>query len=296
VAREKAGPVSHAYRVEDGNSFHLKDFDPADTGAMPTKEHAAAELDLGIERLQDLQTRLYAQSQWALLIILQGLDASGKDSVIKHVMSGLNPQGCEVTSFREPSVEDLAHDFLWRSQRALPLRGRIGIFNRSYYEEVLVVRVHPEMLTEQNIPARLLKGDVWKQRYADIRAHEEHLAKNGIAVRKFFLNVSKNEQRKRFLERLDRPDKNWKFSPHDIQEREHWDEYMHAYEELVRHTSTPESPWYVVPADKKWYTRLVVADAVIHALESPGVDYPKIDAAKRKQMEQTRAILEAEDG
>jgi polyphosphate:nucleotide phosphotransferase, PPK2 family len=282
--------------VEDGNSFHLKDFDPADTGAMPTKEHAAAELDLGIERLQDLQTRLYAQGQWALLIILQGLDASGKDSVIKHVMSGLNPQGCEVTSFREPSVEDLAHDFLWRSQRALPLRGRIGIFNRSYYEEVLVVRVHPEMLTEQNIPARLLKGDVWKQRYANIRAHEEHLAKNGIAVRKFFLNVSKNEQRKRFLERLDRPDKNWKFSPHDIQEREHWDEYMDAYEEMVRHTSTLESPWYVVPADKKWFTRLVVADAVIHALESLGVDYPKIDAAKRKQMEQTRAILEAEDG
>jgi polyphosphate:nucleotide phosphotransferase, PPK2 family len=282
--------------VEDGNSFHLKDFDPADTGAMPTKEHAAAELDLGIERLQDLQTRLYAQGQWALLIILQGLDASGKDSVIKHVMSGLNPQGCEVTSFREPSVEDLAHDFLWRSQRALPLRGRIGIFNRSYYEEVLVVRVHPEMLTEQNIPARLLKGDVWKQRYADFRAHEEHLAKNGIAVRKFFLNVSKNEQRKRFLERLDRPDKNWKFSPHDIQEREHWDEYMDAYEEMVRHTSTLESPWYVVPADKKWFTRLVVADAVIHALESLGVDYPKIDAAKRKQMEQTRAILEAEDG
>lgn len=296
MARERAGPVSHAYRVEDGNSFHLKDFDPADTGAMPTKEHAAAELDLGIERLQDLQTRLYAQGQWALLIILQGLDASGKDSVIKHVMSGLNPQGCEVTSFREPSVEDLAHDFLWRSQRALPLRGRIGIFNRSYYEEVLVVRVHPEMLTEQNIPARLLKGDVWKQRYADFRAHEEHLAKNGIAVRKFFLNVSKNEQRKRFLERLDRPDKNWKFSPHDIQEREHWDEYMDAYEEMVRHTSTLESPWYVVPADKKWFTRLVVADAVIHALESLGVDYPKIDAAKRKQMEQTRAILEAEDG
>ncbi len=296
MAREKAGPVSHAYRVEDGQSFHLKDFDPADSGAMRSKEHAAAELDKGIERLQDLQTRLYAQGQWALLIILQGLDASGKDSVIKHVMSGLNPQGCEVTSFREPSVEDLAHDFLWRSQRALPQRGRIGIFNRSYYEEVLVVRVHPEMLANEGIPGALLKGDVWKERYTDIRAYEEHLVRNGIALRKFFLNVSKNEQRKRFLERLDRPDKNWKFSPHDIQEREHWDEYMHAYEELLRHTSTPESPWYVVPADKKWFTRLVVADAVIQALESLGVDYPKIDAARRKQMEQTRAILEAEDG
>jgi PPK2 family polyphosphate:nucleotide phosphotransferase len=296
VAREKAGPVSHAYRVEDGQSFHLKDFDPADTGTIASKEHAAAELDLGIERLRDLQTKLAAQRQWALLVVLQGLDAAGKDGVINHVMSGLNPQGCEVTSFREPSVEDLAHDFLWRAQRAMPERGRIGIFNRSYYEEVLVVRVHPEMLTEQNIPARLLKGDVWKQRYADIRAHEEHLAKNGIAVRKFFLNVSKNEQRKRFLERLDRPDKNWKFSPNDIREREHWEEYMHAYEELVRHTSTPDAPWYVVPADKKWFTRLVVADAVIQALESLGVDYPKIDAEKREQMAQTRAILEAEDG
>jgi PPK2 family polyphosphate:nucleotide phosphotransferase len=296
VAREKAGPVSHAYRVEDGQSFHLKDFEPgghrrdADEGARRRRTRQGHRV---ASRSPD---QVYAQGQWALLIILQGLDASGKDSVIKHVMSGLNPQGCQVTSFREPSVEDLAHDFLWRSQRALPLRGRIGIFNRSYYEEVLVVRVYPEMLTEQNIPARLLKGDVWKQRYADIRAHEEHLAQNGIAVRKFFLNVSKNEQRKRFLERLDRPDKNWKFSPHDIQEREHWDEYMHAYEELVRQTSTPESPWYVVPADKKWFTRLVVADAVIQALESLGVDYPKIDAAKRKQMAQTRAILEAEDG
>jgi PPK2 family polyphosphate:nucleotide phosphotransferase len=281
--------------VDDGQGFHLKDFDPADSNAMRTKEHAAADLQTGIQRLQDLQTRLYAQGQWALLIILQGLDASGKDSVIKHVMSGINPQGCQVSSFKAPSTEELAHDFLWRSQLALPERGRIGIFNRSYYEEVLVVRVHPEMLTEEHIPARLLKGDVWRQRYTDIRAFEEHLARNGIVVCKFFLNISRNEQRKRFLERLDRPDKNWKFSPNDIQEREHWDEYMQAYEEMIRNTSTPEAPWYVVPADKKWFTRLVVADAVGETLERLGVDYPKIDAKKRKQMEETRAILEAED-
>jgi PPK2 family polyphosphate:nucleotide phosphotransferase len=292
----KTASVSHAYRVDDGQSFHLKDFDPADTGAMPTNEHAAADLAKGVEQLRDLQTRLYAQGQWALLVILQGLDASGKDSVIKHVMSGLNPQGCQVSSFKAPSAEELAHDFLWREQRVLPERGRIGIFNRSYYEEVLVVRVHPELLANKHIPARLLKGDVWKQRFADIRAYEEYLAHNGIAVRKFFLNLSKREQRKRFLERLNRPDKNWKFDPNDVREREYWDDYMHAYEEMVRQTSTPDAPWYVVPADKKWFTRLVVADAVAEALEELGVDYPKFDAAKRKQMEEARAILEAEDG
>lgn len=292
----KIAPVSHAYRVEDGQSFHLNDFDPADSGAMRSKEPAAAELDKGIERLRDLQTKLAAQRQWALLIVLQGLDSAGKDSVIKHVMSGLNPQGCQVSSFRAPSDEDLAHDFLWRAQRAMPERGRIGIFNRSFYEEVLIVRVHPELLANEGIPKALLKGDVWKQRFADIRAYEDYLAHNGIAMRKFFLNVSRKEQRKRLLERLDRPDKNWKFNAQDVHEREYWDDYMHAYEEMVRHTSTPESPWYVVPADKKWFTRLVVADAVIQALDSLSVDYPKIDAAKREQVEQTRAILEAEDG
>ena len=296
MTREKAGPVSHAYRVEDGQSFHLKDFDPEDSGALHSKEHAAAELEKGIERLRDLQTKLAAQRQWALLIVLQGLDAAGKDSVIKHVMSGLNPQGCQVSSFRAPSGEDLAHDFLWRAQRMMPERGQIGIFNRSYYEEVLIVRVHAELLANEGIPKALLKGDVWKQRFADVRAYEDYLAHNGIAIRKFFLNVSRQEQRKRLLERLDQPDKNWKFNAQDIHEREYWDDYMHVYEEMVRHTSTPESPWYVVPADKKWFTRLVVADAVIQALESLGVDYPKIDAAKRKQMDQTRAILEAEDG
>jgi PPK2 family polyphosphate:nucleotide phosphotransferase len=282
--------------VEDGQSFHLNDFDPADSGAMRSKEPAAAELDKGIERLRDLQTKLAAQRQWALLIVLQGLDSAGKDSVIKHVMSGLNPQGCQVSSFRAPSDEDLAHDFLWRAQRAMPERGRIGIFNRSHYEEVLIVRVHPELLANEGIPKALLKGDVWKQRFADIRAYEDYLAHNGIAMRKFFLNVSRKEQRKRLLERLDRPDKNWKFNAQDVHEREYWDDYMHAYEEMIRHTSTPKSPWYVVPADKKWFTRLVVADAVIQALDSLSVDYPKIDAAKREQVEQTRAILEAEDG
>ena len=224
-------------------------------------------------------------------MILQGIDASGKDSVIKHVMSGVNPHGCRAYSFKAPSSEELDHDFLWRHVTKLPERGNIGIFNRSYYEEVLIVRVHPEMLQTERIPPQLLEGDVWSQRFKDMRAHERYLAHNGIAVRKFFLNVSKEEQRKRFLERLDRPEKNWKFNAQDIHEREYWDDYMNAYEEMVRHTSTPEAPWYVVPADKKWFTRLVVADAIVEALEEMGVDYPKLDDKRRQELEEARKIV-----
>ncbi len=291
----KAASVSRPYRVEDGQSFHLKDFDPTDTGSMSSKERAAEHLEKGIERLRELQPKLYAQGQWALLIILQGIDAAGKDSVIKHVMSGLNPQGVVVSSFKTPSAEELAHDFLWRSQRALPERGRIGIFNRSYYEEVLVVRIHPELLARENIPPRLTKDDLWERRYADIRAYEDYLAHNGIVVLKFFLNVSNDEQRKRLLDRLDQPDKHWKFDPNDIHERERWDDYMDAYQEMVRNTATPSVPWYVVPADKKWFTRLVVADAVAEALEEMGSDYPKFTADRPGQMAEFRAILEAGD-
>ncbi len=289
----KAARISRAYRVDGGDIFRLKDFDPADSGAVP-KANSDDLLREGIERLADLQGKLYAQHQWALLLILQGLDASGKDSVIKHVMSGMNPLGCRAYSFKEPSSEELDHDFLWRHVSKLPERGGIGIFNRSYYEEVLVVRVHPELLEAEHIPSPLVGDDIWTQRFEDIRAHERYLARNGIVVRKFFLDVSKGEQRKRFLERLDRPEKNWKFNPDDLHQRASWDEYMSAYEDLIRNTSTPEAPWYVVPADRKWFTRLVVADAIIEALEEMGVDYPKLDEGQRRQIEDARKIVEAE--
>ncbi len=289
-----ARDVSEPYRIEDGSKFRLKDFDPGDTNGVKSKQRAEAELVRGVERLAELQDKLYAQDRWAVLIVLQGMDASGKDGVIKHVMAGINPQGCEVFSFKQPSVEELNHDFLWRTQKQAPGRGRIGIFNRSYYEEVLVTRVHKELLERQHIPVSLMTKNIWKERFTDINAYESYLFRNGIVIRKFFLNLSKKEQRKRFLKRLDEPEKNWKFSASDIGERAYWNDYMNAYQDAIQHTATPHAPWYVVPADNKWYTRLVVAAAVVHALEKLHLSYPKVGAAKRKELEAAREALEHE--
>lgn len=289
----KTSRVSRAYRVDDGARFRLKDHDAADSGGVD-KADSDALLAHTLERLSELQGKLYAQHQWAFLAILQGIDASGKDSVIKYVMHGVNPLGCQAYAFKAPSSGERDHDYLWRHVAKLPERGNIGIFNRSYYEEVLIVRVHPEILEEERIPPKLLGDDVWTQRFKDIRAHERYLAHNGIVVRKFFLNISKGEQRKRFLERLDRPEKNWKFNPEDLGERAHWDKYMSVYEDMIRNTSTPEAPWFVVPADKKWFTRLVVADAIVEALEGMGVDYPKLDDEKRREIDEARKIVAAE--
>jgi PPK2 family polyphosphate:nucleotide phosphotransferase len=282
------------FRVADGAKFRLKDFDPADTGGLKSKEHAREALEHGITRLSELQEKLFAQDRWAILVVLQAMDAAGKDSTIKHVMSGVNPQGCSVTSFKAPSAEDLDHDFLWRATRSLPERGHIGIFNRSYYEEVLVVRVHPEILSREKLPAPLVSGKIWQERFEDINAYERYLSRNGIAVLKFFLNVSKKEQKRRFLERLDEPEKNWKFSASDALERQHWDEYMRAYEEMIQNTSTKRTPWHVVPADHKWFTRLVVAETVIHALEKLNLAFPQVDAEKRKDLKRARAALQHE--
>ena len=288
--REFAKP----FRVEDGAHFRLKDFDPAETLGLKSKEYAKDTLERGIAHLAALQEKLYAQDRWAILVVLQAMDAAGKDSTIKHVMSGINPQGCEVHSFKSPSVEDLQHDFLWRTSRLLPDRGRIGIFNRSYYEEVLVVRVHPEMLAREKMPAQLVSDQIWQARFEAINAFERYLTGNGIVVLKFFLHLSKEEQKRRFLERLDEPAKNWKFSMSDVLERQHWGKYMGAYEEMIRNTSTKHSPWYVVPADHKWFSRLVVAEAIIDAMESLDLSFPIVDAGKRKELKKARATLERE--
>ncbi len=285
---------SKPYRVDNGGKFRLKDFDSADSSGVKSKKAAEKELPRGLERLIDLQNKLYAQDKWAILLVFQAMDAAGKDGVIKHVMSGVNPQGCQVYSFKQPSVEELNHDFLWRSDKCIPERGRIGIFNRSYYEEVLVVRVHKEMLERERMPASLVTRNIWNERFADINAYEHYLSRNGIVIRKFFLNVSNEEQKRRFLKRLERPDKNWKFSAADIAERERWPDYMTAYEEMIQHTATPHAPWYVVPADKKWYTHLVVAAAIVHALEELNLRYPTVDAAKRKELKAARIALEHE--
>ena len=283
--------LSERYRVDRGERFRLKSIDPDDRAGLESEDRAAETLSRSGARLTELQDMLYAQGKWALLLIFQAMDAAGKDGTIKHVMSGVNPQGCQVTSFKAPSVEELEHDYLWRAARNLPASGDIGIFNRSYYEEVLVVRVHPELLQKQKIPADLVTKDLWKQRFKDIRAFERHLTLNGVVIRKFFLHVSKAEQKRRFLARLDEPEKNWKFSPADIAERAHWKEYMQAYEDMIRHTSTPESPWYVVPADHKWFTRVVVAEAVVRALEGLDLAYPNVDAARLKQLAAARRTL-----
>jgi PPK2 family polyphosphate:nucleotide phosphotransferase len=289
----KLEKLAKAYRVEHGTHFRLKDFDPADTGKFQSKEQATAVLEKGLSQLAELQSMLYAQEQWSVLLILQGMDAAGKDSVIKHVMSGINPQGCEVYSFKTPSAEELDHDYLWRTARRLPERRRIGIFNRSYYEEVLVVRVHQDSLKNEKIPPSLTTKEIWDQRFQDICAFERYLSRNGIVIRKFFLNLSKEEQKKRLLARLDEPEKNWKFSISDVHERQYWDDYMAAYEDMIRNTATPAAPWYVVPADNKWFARVIVAAAVVDALEDLQLDYPKVDAARRKELDEARKLLES---
>jgi PPK2 family polyphosphate:nucleotide phosphotransferase len=294
-ARMNLTKLVKPYRIAKGKGFRLKDVDPGDTRQLDLDRDAAdALLTKGIHQLSELQERLYAQDRWSLLVIFQAMDAAGKDSVIKHVMSGVNPQGCEVHSFKAPTSDDLDHDFMWRCLSRLPQRGRIGIFNRSYYEETLVVRVHPELLARQQIPETLVGKKIWKERFEDINAIEQYLARNGVKICKFFLHVSKAEQRRRFLDRLDRPDKNWKFSASDVPEREHWDEYMAAYEDMIRHTATPESPWHVVPADNKWFTRLVVAAAIINELESLKLSYPTVGTEAKEHIEAARISLEQE--
>ncbi len=289
---KKADRVIRRFRVDPGKKFRLKHCDPSDTAGLSLEGREAKQmLSRGVEMLADLQGKLYAQDRWGILLVFQAMDAAGKDGTIKHVMSGINPQGVQVSSFKSPSAEELDHDFLWRSMKCLPERGRIGIFNRSYYEEVLVVRVHPEFLESQKLPPRLVTKKIFEERYEDINAFERYLSRNGIVVLKFFLNVSKKEQKRRFLERLDLPDKNWKFSINDAKEREYWDDYMTAYEDMIGATSTEWAPWHVVPADNKWFTRIVVAATVIRALEKLDLHYPKVDEAKRKELEKVRKAL-----
>ena len=287
--------VLRRFRIDKPEKFRLSDFDPGDTcGLDLEKAEAKAMLADGVERLAALQEKLYAQDRWAVLAIFQAMDAAGKDGAIKHVMSGINPQGCQVHAFKAPSHEELDHDFLWRIAKALPERGRIGIFNRSHYEEVLVVRVHPEYLERQRLPKRLVGKDIWDDRFKSIRTFERHLARNGVLILKFFLYVSKEEQRQRFLERLQEPAKRWKFEMGDVAERKLWDRYMHAYEEAIRHTSREEAPWYVVPADNKWFARLVIAEAMVDAMEKLNLEFPKVEGSALKEMERVRGALMAE--
>jgi PPK2 family polyphosphate:nucleotide phosphotransferase len=291
---KKALKLADAFEVKHADSFRLKDYDPGDIRGIHSKENADQLLRQSVVVLQNLQEKLYAQNQWAVLLIFQAMDAAGKDSLVKHVMSGVNPQACEVSSFKQPSVEELNHDFLWRTTRRLPERGKIGIFNRSYYEEVLVVRVHQEYLEKQHLPPQLVTKKIWKERFEDIRNFEQHFIRNGILVRKFFLHVSKEEQKRRFLARLEEPEKNWKFSEADVHERKYWDDYMSAYEEMIRHTSTPEAPWYVVPADHKWFTHIAVSSAIIQTLEGLDLHAPKVDKQRRKQLEEAKQALQKE--
>jgi len=288
-----AKKYSEPFRITDGKKFKLKQIDPAETSGLAAgdKEKAKEALENGVELLAKLQDKLYAHDRWAVLVIFQAMDAAGKDGAIKHVMSGVNPQGCEVTSFKAPSAEELDHDYLWRCAKRLPERGRIGIFNRSYYEETLVVRVHPEYLKAQRLPETSTAKDFWKQRFNDINNFERYLTNNGIVILKFFLHVSKEEQQKRFLARIDDPAKNWKFSMKDVKEREHWDEYMDAYEQTVRHTATDYAPWYVVPADTKWFTRLVVASAIVQRLSALDLTYPKLSKDELSELQAARQAL-----
>jgi PPK2 family polyphosphate:nucleotide phosphotransferase len=281
------------YRVDNGRKFRLRDYDPGDTHNLTSenKREAKELLRLGVEWLAEEQQMLYAQDRWGVLLMFQAMDAAGKDGTIKHVISGVDPQGVQVYSFKSPSSEELDHDFMWRCTRVAPERGRIGIFNRSYYEEVLVVRVHEALLARQKLPRELVTKRIWKERFEDINAYERYMARNGYVILKFFLNVSKKEQKRRFLERLDLPEKNWKFSSADARERQHWDAYMAAYEDMIRHTATGHAPWYVVPADNKWFTRLVVAAAIVEAMERLNLHFPKIDAAKKKELAAARRML-----
>ena len=284
---KNASELARPFRISKGKNFRLKDVDPDDTLEFTReadKPRAKEALAMGVTALAELQEQLYAQDKWAVLLIFQAMDAAGKDGAIKHVMSGVNPQGCQVNSFKSPSAEDLDHDYLWRCMKHLPNRGQIGIFNRSYYEEVLVVRIHPEFLAKQKMPPKLVGKKIWEERFEDIRNFEQYLARNGVVVRKFFLHVSKKEQKRRFLERIDDPLKNWKFSSNDANERDFWDDYMEAYEQMIQETATKEAPWYVVPADNKWFTRVVVASAVIETLASLDLAYPKVGEGKLKEL------------
>jgi len=285
-----------AYRVTDGKKFRLSKIDPADTGPFKPahKDRATDVLQRGVKLLADMQEKLYAQDRWAVLLVFQAMDAAGKDGAIKHVLSGINPQGCQVHSFKAPSSEELDHDFLWRCATRLPERGRIGIFNRSYYEEALVVRVHPEYLERQHLPAGLVGKDIWKERFDSINGFERHLARNGVAICKFFLHISPEEQRKRFMARLEEPSKNWKFEMGDVKERGHWDEYMEAYEDTIRNTASEHAPWYVVPGDSKWYGRLVIAAAIYDTLAGLDLAFPKVNAEKKRELAEVRDALISE--
>jgi PPK2 family polyphosphate:nucleotide phosphotransferase len=294
---QRAKEFSKQFRIKDGKDFRLKDYDPGEDAGLGSEDKPLAKqaLQIGVEALATLQEVLYAHDKWAVLLIFQAMDAAGKDGAIRHVMSGVNPQGCQVTSYKAPSAEELDHDYLWRCMKNLPERGRIGIFNRSYYEEVLAVRVHENFLKNQKLPEELITEDIWEERLKDIRNFESYLNRNGIAVCKFFLNLSKKEQKKRFLARIDEPEKQWKFSSSDAKERKYWDKYMDAYEDLIRHTSTKESPWYVVPADTKAFSRVVVASAVINTLDSLGLKYPEVGKEKLAELEAVKTELLAED-
>lgn len=281
------------FTITNGDKFRLKNFNPGDTLDLKSEDKPKAQeaLKVSIELLAELQNKLYAQDKWSVLLIFQAMDAAGKDSVIKHVMSGINPQGCQVFSFKAPSSEELDHDFMWRCMKRLPERGRIGIFNRSYYEETLIVRVHQEILAKQKLPQQLITKHIWAERFKDIRNIEKYLTRNGTAIRKFFLHISQEEQKKRFLERIDNPDKNWKFEFGDVKEREFWNDYMDAYEDMIRNTATKESPWYVVPADNKWFTRLIVAAAVIDTIASLDLKYPEVGEEKLKELAEAKNLL-----
>lgn len=292
--RKEAACIVEPYRITKGEKFRLKDFDPTETNGVKSKEHAEKILARRVGLLSEMQEKLYAQDRWALLLIFQAMDAAGKDGAIKHVMSGINPQGCDVHSFKSPSAEELDHDYLWRTHKCIPSRGKIGIFNRSYYEEVLVVRVHPPFLRAQKLPDKLITKHIWDERYEDINAFERYLMRNGVIVRKFFLNVSKKEQKKRFLERLEDSQKNWKFSMADVQERGFWKDYQEAYEEMIQRTATKHSPWYVIPADNKWFTRLAVASAIIETLGELDLAFPDVDKAKKKELDAVRTSLLAQ--
>jgi len=292
----RAKKLAKEYRVTSDKKFKLKDFPTVVSSDFGKEEKPMAQsvLQLGVETLAEMQDKLYAQDKWSLLVIFQAMDAAGKDGAIKHVMSGINPQGCEVTSFKSPSAEELDHDFLWRCMKRIPERGRIGIFNRSYYEEVLVVRVHEAILKSQKIPEKLITENIWDDRLKDIRNFESYLNNNGILVVKIFLNVSKKEQKKRFLERIDKPEKNWKFSEADLAERKFWKQYMAAYEDMIKKTATDRSPWYVVPADNKPYARIVIAAAIIHALDSMKLAYPVVSEEQLLELQRLKQVLLAE--
>lgn len=290
---KRANRFAKPFRINNGKDFKLKHIDPADTLGLKSEDKPKAQeaLKNGIELLAELQDKLYAQDRWSVLLIFQAMDAAGKDGAIKHVMSGINPQGCQVYSFKAPTSEELDHDFMWRCSKNFPERGRIGIFNRSYYEETLVVRVHDAILANQKLPGKLVTKHIWDERFQDIRNIEKYLSRNGTIIRKFFLHVSKDEQKKRFLERIDNPEKNWKFSSADAKERGYFDDYMKAYEDMIRNTATKDSPWYVVPADNKWFTRLVVASAVIEALSSLNLQYPEVGEEKLKELDEAKKLL-----